>query len=279
MTIFNQNHEKLIVLVVDDDDNFRLLARTALEKAGFKIVEAENGAKMLEQFDAHSPGVILLDVNMPVMDGFEACRALREKPDGKMVPVIMLTGLDDIDSIKQSYEAGATDFISKPTNWLVLSHRILFVMRMSDQIHQAIQNELNNLAQLYNLPELALADLEEETDHDTLEFIKSLYTLQNIVGDEIFTRYVREFISESNATLNGLLYALETDELVQLHDQITQLKIKFSSFNAIKMKNACTEMLELITAQKIEPLRELIMQSQKEFKKLRRVLEKQFILY
>ena len=103
-----------VALIVDDDAMMRLLIRQTLDRAGFRCHEAVNGALALEQFAGLQPDIVLLDVMMPEMDGYEACARLRQRPDAAMVPVLMLTGLDDLESINHAYEVGATDFISKP---------------------------------------------------------------------------------------------------------------------------------------------------------------------
>ncbi|MCP4407637.1 MAG: response regulator, partial [Gammaproteobacteria bacterium] len=69
---------------------------------------------------------ILLDVMMPEMDGFTMCAELRKLADGKHVPVLMMTGLDDVDSVNHAYAAGATDFIPKPVNYTLLVHRVRY---------------------------------------------------------------------------------------------------------------------------------------------------------
>ena len=74
---------------------------------------------------------MLLDVNMPVLDGFETCRRLRDSAFGRHTPILMMTGLDDLESIRQSYEAGATDFVNKPINWLILAQRVEYMLRAS----------------------------------------------------------------------------------------------------------------------------------------------------
>jgi len=118
-----------VVLVVDDDPMTRFLARTATERAGFEVIEAGHGREALARFDDARPDVVLLDVMMPEMDGFEACAALRELQRGAYVPVVMMTGLDDVESIDAAYEAGATDFITKPLNCAILTHRLRYLLR------------------------------------------------------------------------------------------------------------------------------------------------------
>ncbi|MDH3689655.1 MAG: EAL domain-containing protein [Gammaproteobacteria bacterium] len=127
----NARGERPLALVVDDDRMFRVTARAALEQAGFDVDEAENGRIALAKFGEQYPDIVLLDIVMPDMDGYATCAAFRELPFGTHVPIIMLTGLDDEESIKRAYEAGATDFITKPVNYLILTHRMNYVLRTS----------------------------------------------------------------------------------------------------------------------------------------------------
>ncbi len=78
------------------------------------------------------PSLIIADVMMPRMDGFELCRVLRRRPETQHVPILVATGLEDHESIATAYEAGATDFISKPINWLILNYRIRYMLRAAN---------------------------------------------------------------------------------------------------------------------------------------------------
>ncbi len=123
--------EKNLVLIADDDETARLLMRSSLEQAGFDVIEAEDGAKALASFEAAMPEIVLLDVEMPNLDGFSVCAGLRRLPKGEDVPVLMVTGHDDVDSVNKAYEVGATDFLSKPINWALLGHRVRYMLRAS----------------------------------------------------------------------------------------------------------------------------------------------------
>ena len=120
-----------LVLIVDDDITVRLLVRRCLEKVGFVVEEASDGEKALSSFENLHPDIVLLDVRMPGMDGFEVCEEIRKLPGGNLLPILMVTGLDDMESINRAYEAGATDFITKSVNWEVLSHHVRFILRAS----------------------------------------------------------------------------------------------------------------------------------------------------
>lgn len=117
------------VLVVDDDGATRLLARRSLEQVGFKVVEAKNGAEAIKAFSATHPDLVMMDVMMPGIDGLSACEEIRKLPNGHSTPIIMVTALDDLPSIQNAYEAGATDFITKPIKWATLHQRVRYMVR------------------------------------------------------------------------------------------------------------------------------------------------------
>jgi predicted signal transduction protein with EAL and GGDEF domain len=90
---------------------------------------------------------------MPRMDGFAACRAIRDSENGATVPIVMVTGGDDVEAVTNAYEAGATDFVSKPINWPILGHRVLYVLRASDAIVRLRIADAQNRAVLAAIPD------------------------------------------------------------------------------------------------------------------------------
>jgi diguanylate cyclase (GGDEF)-like protein/PAS domain S-box-containing protein len=129
------------VLVVDDDESVRRFTRTALEQIGLDVCEASNGVEALEQFSRHRPDIVVLDVMMPVMDGYLTCTKLRGSVGGSRLPILMMTGFDDADAIAGAYEHGATDFITKPLNPTILSHRVRYMLRSSRTLDALLQSE------------------------------------------------------------------------------------------------------------------------------------------
>lgn len=121
--------QRPLVLVVDDDRSERFLLSSALEREGFTVETAASGLEAISLFSSVRPDIVLLDVDMPRMNGIEICRAIREALGGRKVPVLMVTGQTDETSIDLAFEAGATDFISKPLNWVILSRRIRYLLR------------------------------------------------------------------------------------------------------------------------------------------------------
>jgi len=147
------HHSPAIVLVADDDPVMRLLMLEMLDSVGLEGIEAADGAQAVALAHARTPDLILLDVEMPNMDGFDACRAIRDLPSGAMVPIVMVTGGDDLEAVTNAYEAGATDFVSKPINWPILGHRVLYVLRASDAIVRLRIADAQNRAVLAAIPD------------------------------------------------------------------------------------------------------------------------------
>lgn len=129
------------VLIVDDDEGARLITGISLENAGFSTVQACSGEEALEVFAEISPDIMLLDLNMPGIDGYEVCRRLRKLSTGATIPVLVLTGSEDIDSIELAYEAGATDFLTKTTNYAIIVHRVRYMLRASFAFRELERNQ------------------------------------------------------------------------------------------------------------------------------------------
>ena len=117
------------ILIVDDDDIVRTIMRAELEAEGYRVAEASDGMEGCEACWADVPDLVISDIIMPKMDGFELCRQLRRHPGSATVPILQMTSLDDTSSVENAYDAGATDFISKPLQWPVLKHRVRYMLR------------------------------------------------------------------------------------------------------------------------------------------------------
>ena len=151
-----------LVLVVDDDELQRLPARATLEQAGFEVQEAEDGSEALRLVDDCRPDLILLDVKMPGADGFTVCEQIRAEPATELTPVLMMTGLEDVESINRAYEAGATDFVTKPINWLLLRYRALYMLRSARNI-LALRTSQERLANAQEIAHLGNWELDLRT--------------------------------------------------------------------------------------------------------------------
>ena len=119
------------ILVVDDDRATRFGLRNILEEEGYTVVEADDGVRAIELCKQRAPELILMDAKMPAMDGFTACHFLKQQEEYSHIPVLIITGLEDDDSIERAFSVGATDYISKPVNFSVLRRRIAHLMNAS----------------------------------------------------------------------------------------------------------------------------------------------------
>ena len=151
-----QSYPRRCVLIIDDDQAFTLLASETLQQAGFDATIASNAKDALAAFEKDKPDIVLLDVELPGSNGFELCATLRIMSPGVDVPIVMVTGHDDTESIAQAYQVGATDFIHKPVLWPTLPHRIGFILRARDNMRALQLSEQKNRALLQALPDTIL---------------------------------------------------------------------------------------------------------------------------
>lgn len=122
--------KKPILFVVDDDVVTRLMLCRFLEKCDYTAVGLSHGAEAVAEFDkGPPPDIILMDANMPVMNGFDACAELKKRPAAQHIPVLMITGLNDEESVDRAYAVGATDFITKPVHWAILRNRVSYLLK------------------------------------------------------------------------------------------------------------------------------------------------------
>jgi len=127
--------------IVDDESSMRFVMREALLRDAFLVREFSSGEELVrackyaekEEF----PDVMFIDICMPGMNGFQVCQYVRSLPLGHDIPVIMVTGREDVGSIDQAFECGASDFISKPINWGLFHHHLRFVLRASEALERA----------------------------------------------------------------------------------------------------------------------------------------------
>ena len=134
------------LLVVDDDTTTRMLLRSILTRQGYAVTEATNGVEAVDIFRHEHPDLVLLDVNMPLMNGFEACRRIRAIDHDDGTPVLMLTGDDDLVAIETAFNAGATDFITKPINPALISARVRYSLRSWATYHELNRNRMRQEA-------------------------------------------------------------------------------------------------------------------------------------
>jgi diguanylate cyclase (GGDEF)-like protein len=118
-----------IAIIADDEELGALLLAESAAESGLRPLVFGNGSDALAAALSNDVAIVLLDVEMPGMDGIALCQRLRAEPRLAMVPIVMVTGHEDSSAIRLAFEAGATDFISKPVNWALLPRRIAYILR------------------------------------------------------------------------------------------------------------------------------------------------------
>lgn len=138
------------ILIVDDNSVNRESLRWLLELAGHEVSEAENGRKALDSIADRPPDLVIMDVRMPEMDGFEACRRIKQDANTSSIPVLLLTGLRDRQSRLKGMEAGANDFLSKPPDDEELKLRVRNFLS-AKQLFDQVQDQYDRLQHLETL--------------------------------------------------------------------------------------------------------------------------------
>lgn len=218
-----------LVLVVDDDPALRLVARHALEDAGFRVTEANDGDQVLRAAEESNPDIVLLDLVMPTLDGFTVCEQLRARPVFEHLPVLMITGLDDDESIDLAYERGATDFITKPINYNILVHRVRYMLR-SQQNFAALRKSEARLTKAQRVARLGHWDWVVEADT-----FSASQEIEHIVGldhepIETYADFLglihpedREQVQQNLAKCHSTEHAISIEHRLRLKDSTTRM--------------------------------------------------------
>ncbi len=146
-----------LVLIVDDEPFIRKQLRLSLEREGYRIVEAQDGREALVVFQQLHPDIVLLDAIMPDIDGFECCTQLQSLKGGQYTPVLMITGLEDQESVDRAFAVGAIDYVTKPIHWPVLRQRVrrLILQFQTQKKLEAANRELQRLVTIDGLTQIA----------------------------------------------------------------------------------------------------------------------------
>lgn len=171
-----EEHGKPTVLVVDDTPDNLMLMATLLEDR-YRVKAAMNGPRALKSVRDHSPDLILLDIMMPGMDGFEVCQLLQEDPETRSIPIIFLTAKSDASAESHGLELGAVDYITKPINPQILLARVHTHLQLKESsdflrdknafLEKEIRKRTHETAMVQKATILSLAALAETRDTDT----------------------------------------------------------------------------------------------------------------
>ncbi len=231
-------------LIADDDANFRFLVKKTLNQAGFNLFEAIDGEEALELLYQHPVDILLLDIAMPKMDGLETCRHVRAEEGGSRIPIVIITGVDDVEAIKESFDAGATDFISKPINWLIFAERVRFIIRANQEQLSFLHDEDDQgdlFDRISELPE-ELEILEPVDKH----VLWNLHLLEKETGSDFVPQLVKSYLSDVPAMLKEVDDAFNKRHKKSLHETVVRIKTKSEIIGAKLMVAVAREIEQSI---------------------------------
>ena len=178
------------ILVVDDDPTARLLMRAALRKAGYDVHLAVSGEDALHQFETDRFDLVMLDVEMPGMNGHDVCARLREHV-GDLLPIVMVTGMDDLQSVERAYDSGATDFLAKPIHWALIGHRVKYLLRGHQALLELGAAQARTAAILEAIPDLLF---EMDIDGRYLDYHSPRAQMLAVPAAELIGRTVTDVL-------------------------------------------------------------------------------------
>lgn len=225
-----------VILVIDDDQNFRAGLDRRLRREGFKVLSAGDGWEGLEVLKSTPADLILVDVKMPKMNGYQFLEMVKSDPDTKAIPVIMVSGLDDIDSIVTCLEKGADDYINKPFNATLLLTRIRSCLDRKILHDREIRN-LNELKKEQQhadellralFPQPVIQELKEEKgirprSHDNVAVL-----FADVVN---FTKFCSE--APPQEVLEHLQELIQAFEKIALKHQLQKIKTIGDAFMCV----------------------------------------------
>lgn len=229
---------KSVILIIDDTRENRMLLSSQLKLEGYAILEAGGGEEGIEMAQAHDPDVILLDVMMPDIDGFEVCRQLKAEPQTQLIPIIMVTALNRVESRIEGKRAGADEFLSRPHVREELLVRVRTYIQLK-RTRVSLEEERNRLQLLYN----------------SSRTISTKLNLDEIMADIIILTQ-----SAVNATKGNIMlldqenqvnhrFLIRAGESVQISDSVTQA-VMTRGLGGWLLKNQRSEIIDDITQDK-----------------------------
>jgi len=204
------------VLVADDDPFYREIASATLVDAGFDVVTAGDGREALEVVAATSPDIAIVDVLMPEMTGIEFLSLLRTTGNHRHMPVVVITGHDDTESIEKAYEAGATSFLAKPLNWPLFVQHVNFVLK-AGQAEADLRDAIRTAEFLSDLKSRVVSVLVGE-------FQSPLRTAQGMA--ELLRK-------EVNGPLGHRIYGEYAEDLHKSLEQLNSIQLKMMNSSRV----------------------------------------------
>ena len=232
-----------LVLIADDDAGLRILCAAGLEEAGFQVAEAADGSDALADFQRIRPDLLILDVDMPLVNGFEVCSTLRSTASGSTTPVLIMTGLDDLASIERAFDVGATDFITKPVQPVLLGHRARYLVRASQA-----QAGIRLLDRAEAISRSEPHDVEGPIDTMVIEGLRSMKRQQQ----SILSQVINAYLFASPQLIDRLREAASKGDEAELQHAAQALKSSSSNVGARYLSELCKQLEDEARAGDIE---------------------------
>lgn len=185
--------ESRTILVVDDSELNRMMMESFIDPLGHRVVHAADGRKALQEVQSVRPDLILLDVMMPEMDGFEVCRRIKSNPETRTIPIIIITALDKTEDNVKGIEAGADDFLTRPFDAVILSARMKSLLHAKD-----LNDEILKLEQLKE-------DLTRMIVHDLRTPLTSIRMSLQTLQERVTTEDAQELMQFASADVEQAL--------------------------------------------------------------------------
>ncbi|MFM9941450.1 MAG: response regulator [Hyphomicrobiaceae bacterium] len=222
------------LLIVDDDPFYRDMAASSLQAAGYEVFQAEDGVQGLELLRSMPLDMAVVDLTMPGMDGFEVIRRTRSEGHNPSLPMIVITGQDDVSSVEQAFEVGATSFVAKPINWPLFVNHVHFVGRAA-RAETDLRDAIRTAEFLSNLKSKVLSVLVSESQQP----LRTAQGMAELLRKEVY------------GPLGQRIYQ---DYAQDLHRSLEQL-----SATQLKMMNAGRALAsELLLQEEVIPLGEIV---------------------
>src|SRR5436305_6161179 len=174
--------------------------RSTLKTDSFSVIEAADSEEGYRHYEQHRPDLLLVDLIMPRTDGYELCRILRSRPESAYTPIVVATSLDDVPSIARAYDAGATDFIPKPVNWLVLNHRIRYILRASRAFEEIRRNQERLIAakEAAEAANRAKSEFLANMSHELRTPLNAIIGFSGMMSDRMFGPLEEKYVEYAN---------------------------------------------------------------------------------
>lgn len=177
-----------VVLIVDDELTNRLILRSLVKKLGYNCIEAENGEKAVEEFRRNQPDLVFMDIMMPVMNGYDATRIIKQESKNRFVAVIFLTAMTDEESLQACINAGGDDFMIKPYDQFILRSKIQAMQRITN-LNREIQGMYSLIHREQEIAEQVFNNAVQKTNIDNDAIKAVLRPASTFSGDMILSEY------------------------------------------------------------------------------------------